>query len=154
MAGFGCSMGSNHPLFMSKRSDCPSTDQLTYPLTHHAGYSTNCGSLSVNVKCYGFLRRFPSLQSFFSLFSLVFNIILPLLLRSSRGGSDQRCRQSMTLSGLNLSPWSSPANSPLRLSPRLLHKNHRIPLSPPTPCGSVSTSKQNSKKFSPKIISG
>lgn len=87
----------------------------------------------------------------FSLFAVIFlvilNIILPRLLRSSRGGSDQRCRQSMTLSGLNLSPWSSPANSPLRLSLRLLHKNHRIPLSPPTPCGSVSTSKQNSKKI-------
>lgn len=39
----------------------------------------------------------------------------------------------MTLSGLSLSPWSSPVNCPLHLNLTLLHKDYRTPSSPPTP---------------------
>lgn len=76
-----------------------------------------------------------------------------LLLRSSRGGSDQICRQSTTLSGLNLSPWSSPASCRLRLSLRPRRRTRRTPSRIRTPCGWV-LGKPNSESAAPKITSG
>lgn len=67
-----------------------------------------------------------------------------LFLRSSRGGSDQICRQSTTLSGLNLSPWSSPVSCRLHLSLRPRHRTRRTPSRTHTPCGWV-LGKHNSK---------
>ena len=112
---------------------------------HYPNYS--CWSVDVKC-CYGIAFAFSNLQLllYFTIQTYIaarsLNSFLPFLLRSFRGGSAQRCKRSMTLSGLSLSLWFSPASSPLRLSLKLLRKDHRTPSRPPTPSGSVSASTQ------------
>lgn len=86
--------------------------------------------------------------------ALSLNSFPPFLLRSFRGGSAQRCKQSMILSGLSLSPWFSPASSPLHLSLKLLRKDHRTPSRPPAPSGSVSASAHTVKTLKVPNTSG
>lgn len=94
----------------------------------------------MTVHCLNIARYMCTYLTALSLYLLVFFFCVPsFLFRSSRGGSIQRCRQSTTLSGLSLSPWSSPVNRPLHLNLTRLHKDHRTPSKPPTPSGSVST---------------